>query len=135
MTGFGCLIGAAFTGWFVVFVFRTLFGIGGFRGLARSGLPARGILLKVNSLATMQPGSNPPVERRQVVIDVEVPGQAPYVVTTQAFIPTNLRNDVMPGATVELRVDKKDPSAIAIVGPGSGFAVTGLVTAPPQGTP
>jgi Cu/Ag efflux pump CusA len=70
------------------------------------------------------------VESRQVVLDVEIPGQAPYEVTTNVLVPLNLRADVMPGATVELRVDPKNNRTIAIVGPGSGFQVMGLLTQP-----
>ncbi len=107
----------------------------GMSGLMKKGLPARGILLQVSSLATRVPNSNPRVERRQVTLDVEVPGQPPYEVSTQVLVLANLRADVMPGATVELRVDPKNKKNLAIVGPGSGFAVTGLVTQPPQGKP
>jgi hypothetical protein len=119
---------------FIVFILIAA-SRGGVSGLMKKGLPARGILLQVSSLATRVPNSTPRVERRQVTIDVEVPGQAPYVVSAQVLVLANLRNDVMPGATVELRVDPKNKKNIAIVGPGSGFAVTGLVTQPPQGKP
>jgi hypothetical protein len=115
----------------ILFVVSSRSGVG---QLMKKGVPARGILLQVSSFATRVPNSNPRAERRQVTIDVEVPGQAPYVVSTMAVVLSTLRNDVMPGATVELRVDPKNKKNLAIVGPGSGFAVTGLVTQP-QGNP
>ena len=132
MSFFGC----ATVFIFVVWVFIKLIGGTSYGSLANKGIPARGILLQVNWMATRVPGmsNGVRVERRDVLIDVEIPGQAPYQVRAQAYVPINLRSDVMPGATVELRVDAKDKSAIAIVGPGSGFAVTGLVTSPNPGT-
>lgn len=129
-------VGCAAVFGFVVWVFIKLISGTSYGTLANKGVPARGILLQVNWMATRVPGmsNGVRVERRDVLIDVEIPGQAPYQVRAQAYVPINLRSDVMPGATVELRVDKKDKSAIAIVGPGSGFAVTGLVTSPNPGT-
>src|ERR1700752_3825294 len=77
-------------------------GFGGSLGLG--GTPARGILLAVASTGTRS-GTNQ--ESRRVTIDIEVPGQPPYEVTTVATFPTCLRGDVLPGATVELRVDPR----------------------------
>jgi hypothetical protein len=62
-------------------------------------------------------------ERRGVVIDVEIPGEPPYELTANPYIPKNLSRVVLPGATVELRVHPRDRSQIAIVGPGVGFAM------------
>lgn len=88
------------------------------------GTPARGILLAVAATGTKS-GTN--FESRQVTIDIEVPGQPPYEVRTLARFPTCLRADVLPGATVELRVHLKNRNApVSIVGPGVGFGVTQL---------
>ena len=95
----------------------------------RNGTPARGILLAVDSYSTKIEMPGPAVSRtgvlmpryvrRGVTTDVEVPGKPPYEVTTSVVIPTNLDRDVLPGASVELRVSG---NKIAIVGPGAGFA-------------
>lgn len=129
MESLACLVVSGIIVWIVVAASKA--SSTGFDGLSKNGIPARGILLQVSWQATRVTGGSVPVERREVLVDVEIPGQAPYEVRVQALIPTNLSSDVMPGATVELRVHAKNRNAVAIVGPGSGFAVTGLVTAPP----
>jgi len=92
-------------------------------GLVARGIPARGILLQVNPIGVRVPGSRArPCERRDVVIDVEIPGQPPYEIAASPIIPLNLVRDVLPGATVELRVHKRDRRRMAIVGPGVFFA-------------
>jgi hypothetical protein len=103
--------------------------------IARRGVPARGILLSVASRANSTVGL--PQRRfqlRDVVIEVEVPGQEPYEVSATPYIPTNLVRDVLPGATVELRVDPKNPNQIVIVGPGVGFNASLLNATSSQGT-
>jgi hypothetical protein len=94
--------------------------LAGYAGLAANGIPARGILLQVNPVATSLQGGQ--IKVRQVLVDVEVPGQAPYEVSVSAMMPTNLSADVIPGATMELRLHPKNRTTIAIVGPGVGFA-------------
>ena len=96
---------------------------GEFDRLSQTGLPARGILLQVAQTAS---GLGGPAlrrfQRRTVYIDIEVPGRAPYEVSASAWIPMNCVRDVLPGATVELRVDPKDPKKFVIIGPGVAFA-------------
>ena len=119
---------------FVVTMAIVLLGIAGnptarYKRLLRNGTPARGILLAVDSYSTKIETPGPKVSRagvllpryvrRGVTIDVEIPGRPPYEITTSVVIPTNLDRDVLPGATVELRVSGNN---IAIVGPGAGFA-------------
>ncbi len=99
---------------------------GGYDGLIRRGLPARGILLAVAPRGTKTGTPQRRFEQRMVTIDVEIPGRQPYVIDAQPYIPINLVRDVLPGATVELRVDRRNPARIAIVGPGAGFAVAQL---------
>ena len=115
-----------------------------FDRLVANGVPARGILLEVSSISTTLPGSqrqlptsagSQPVavrrfESRFVTMDVEIPGQAPYIVQMSPMIPANMSRDILPGATVELRLDPKRPNLIAIVGPGAAFAVAQLNAAP-----
>lgn len=101
----------------------------GYQKLLSNGLPARGILLSVANRSYGSVGVGMfKFQQRTVTIDVEVGGQAPYEVMVNALIPLNLVRDVLPGATVELRVDPNDPSNIAIVGPGVGFNAATLMT-------
>lgn len=97
--------------------------------LLQKGLPARGILLAVQSMPAGSIGVGlQKLQQRVCVMDVEIPGRAPYEITVTALIPLNLVRDVLPGATVELRVDARDPNNIAIVGPGVGFNPALLIT-------
>lgn len=118
-------IGVIFVGiiiWAIVAAFTT--GATGYDRLVAQGVPARGILLAVAPLGTRVPGGNRqrPFERRQMIVDVEVPGQPPYEINVSPQVPLNLARDLLPGATVELRVDRRNPNNIAIVGPGAFFA-------------
>jgi hypothetical protein len=97
--------------------------------LLNNGIPARGILLMVASTGTKMGTPARRYEVRQVRIDIEIPGREPYEVNATPAIPINLVRDVLPGATVELRVDPRNPSNIAIVGPGTGFVQQALRTA------
>lgn len=99
--------------------------------LLKSGLPGRGILLQVSPNSTRVAGTRPSV-RRDVLIDVEVAGQAPFELRTSLYIPQALDRDVLPGATLEIRVDPKNHKKIAIVGPGA-FIATLPTTTDPQG--
>lgn len=101
------------------------------KGPLSGGVPGRGILLVVAPTATRQLVGGQPYEVRQMTLDVEVPGKPPYEVSCSPLYPANLSGDMLPGATVELRVDPKNPQSIAIVGPGVGFAAAGLLTTPP----
>ena len=101
---------------------------GGYDGLVARGVPARGILLQVASTGMKVGSVSRRFELRQVYIDVEVPGREPYETNAQAVIPLNLVRDVLPGATVELRVDPKNPANMAIIGPGTGFVQQALRT-------
>ena len=102
-------------------------GNGQYNRLARSGTPARGILLAVASM----PGTSVGVglnklQTRQVTIDIEIPGQPPYELETTLLIPLNLVRDVLPGATVEIRVGSRNQ--VVVVGPGVGFNANTLMT-------
>lgn len=109
-----------------------------FDRVRQSGKPALGIILRIEALGTTTTGTptrfsgmtasgswtwlSKSVHRRNARIDVEIPGQPPYEVTTGLLMPLNMSSDVLPGSSVELRIDPKDPKKIIVVGPGSGFA-------------
>jgi len=134
------VVGSAAVGAVIVFVVvflvwalikgaTTSVGGGQYDSLVRNGLPARGILLTVSPTGTKVGTPQRRFETRYVYIDIEIPGRAPYETNANAVIPLNLVRDVLPGATVELRVDPKNPSSIAIIGPGTGFVQQALRTA------
>jgi len=100
--------------------------------LVASGFRGRGILLQVSSQPTNTVGTRPRrFQLRQVRIDIELPGKPPYVIDATPYIPTNLVRDVLPGATVEIRVSRTDRNKIAIIGPGVGFAGAAQLMAVP----
>ncbi len=102
---------------------------GGYNRLAARGVSGRGILLSVSNTSMGSVGTGMyKLQQRAVTIDIELPGQAPYQATVTALIPLNLVRDVLPGATVEVRVDPSNPNNIAIVGPGVGFNANTLMT-------
>lgn len=101
----------------------------GYDSLLARGVPARGILLWVAPTGTKSGTVARRFETRQVQIDIEIPGREPYETNANPLIPINFVRDVLPGATVELRVDPSNPSNIIIVGPGTGFVQQALRTA------
>jgi hypothetical protein len=112
----------------VLFVIFAIVGArskgGSYDQLMAKGIPARGILIQVDKIGTRAPNTRGrPFELRGCTIDVEIPGQEPYQVIGQPLIPLFLSRDVLPGATVELRVHPTDKTKIAIVGPGVGFNI------------
>ena len=109
-------------------VAKAMPGLSGYAGLAANGVPARGILLEVSSVATSLLGGQ--IKVRQVLVDVEVPGRPPFEVRVSAMMPANLSADVIPGATMELRIHPKDNTKLAIIGPGVGFAGASRLGAP-----
>ncbi len=108
-----------------------------FDRIRAKGRPALGIVLAIDAIGTTLQGSatrfsgqtangsstylRNSVHRKNARIDVEIPGQPPYQVTTSVLMPLNMAGDVLPGSTVELRVDPARPKLIVIVGPGAGF--------------
>ncbi len=114
--------------------------------LSASGLVARGILLEVGPapVVTSESSTRPNFRRRRIRIDVELPGQPPYELNTSIAFPSNMARAVLPGATVEVRVDPKNRAKLIIVGPGANLsanffnpslpapASTGLTLPPPK---
>jgi hypothetical protein len=120
---------------FVAVILSAAVGAAEYERLVATGIAARGILLRVDATGSSVPGRGPrPYQRRGVTIDVEIPGRPPYEVTAQTLIPLNLVRDVLPGATVELRVHATDRQKIAIVGPGVGFSPVLAIQQAPRPT-
>jgi hypothetical protein len=95
--------------------------------LLQGGIPARGILLRVGSQLSAQGTAQQGFyEVRAVQIDVQVAGNAPYQCDCSLYVPANMRRLVLPGATVELRVDPNGPGNIALFGPGVGLSAVGF---------
>jgi len=134
-------VAGLFVGFIIMAVLiAVLSGVGNpasaYDALLRNGTPARGILLRVASTPSGRGGSmQRRFQLRSVVIDVEIPGREPFVVSVTPWIPMNLVRDVLPGATVELRVDPSRPDRIAIVGPGVGFTGLAQLLPPPPPPP
>lgn len=98
-----------------------LFG-GGVYALASNGMPARGIMLSVSATGRRTSSSGQRYEIRSARVDVEAPGQPPYEIRTDVYIPSNLVRDVLPGSTMELRIDPSNPGSVLVIGPDVGFA-------------
>jgi hypothetical protein len=90
--------------------------------LLDNGVVARGILLKVSAQrsakGTLAAGI---YEVRFVTIDVEIPGRAPYQTDCSISVPARLCRLIVPGATLELRVNPNDRNGIAVFGPSVGL--------------
>ena len=96
---------------------------------------ARGIVLSV----APQPSSTGGVgqgryQMRTVRIDVEIDGQRPFEITTLAQIPARFVEDVLPGATIAIRVNPKATSQIQVVGPGMAVPAFALTQQPRKGS-
>lgn len=135
---FGCVFFVIIAVAVVFFIANASTPSSDFDRLVATGIPAIGVLLQVSARPTMTTTAGlRRFQQRSITVDVEIPGHPPYVVSLGAWIPGNLVRDVLPGATVELRVDPKNRNKIMIVGPGVGFAGTSLVggQAGPMSTP
>lgn len=141
MGGFVCLAVAAFVVWVIVAVVRNSTAN---TKLMKTGLIARGILLRVDIPLTRwsAEGVRPTFRQFRLNIDVELPGQPPYEIDQLVSFPTNMGKLILPGSTVELRVDPKNRKNVLIVGPGVNLAAgffnpalqggSGLVVPPPK---
>ena len=94
-------------------------------GLLTRGVFAHGLVLRADSTATERTFGGQRFELRALTLDVEVPGEAPYVVSVTPMIPRIC--EVLPGSSLDLRVDRKNRQNIAIVGPAgaSGWIAAG----------
>ena len=69
-------------------------------------------------------------ERRTMTLDIEIPGRAPYVVSGQFLIPRG-QCEAIPGSSLEVAVDRSNPSQLAVLGPG-GFTGPWMRLGPPN---
>jgi hypothetical protein len=118
---------------FLVLVFAVRAGQGGGRGaLLARGLPARGLILSADRTATDASYGGQRFEVRSLVLDVEIPGRAPYEVSLSTMIPRIC--EALPGATLDLRVDPAKPNNLAIVGPAGSSQWLGAAVGIPGQT-
>ncbi|MFI5296930.1 MAG: hypothetical protein ACHREM_02440 [Polyangiales bacterium] len=101
-----------------------------------TGVPASGLILSASKFSTRLAFNGQVFDTRAVVLDVEVPGAAPYEVSVTPLIPRFC--EVLPGASLELRVDPTDPKNLLVVGPAGSSAWIGaapwLAVQQPLGT-
>lgn len=97
--------------------------------LLSGGTPARGIMLAVASTGTRTTYYGQRCEVRQARVDIEVRGVAPFELQTNVYIPSNLVRDVLPGSTMELRINPSNYAMVLVVGPDVGYAQGAVRTA------
>jgi hypothetical protein len=94
--------------------------------LLRGGLQARGLIVSAASTGTSTSYNGQRYQVRNVVLDVEVPGRAPYEVSLAPMFPRLC--EPFPGSVLDLRVDRRDPNNVAVVGPaGSSLWIDATV--------
>ncbi len=129
------IVGAVFS--FVVFVFIfVIFAVvksvnaSGRNRLAQSGLRGRALILSSSQIVTNTRVGMQRFEQRQMTIEVEVQGVAPYVIQGSFLVPRGMV-EAIPGSSLEIAVDRSNPSAVVVLGPG-GFTGPWLNSGPPQ---
>jgi hypothetical protein len=98
--------------------------------LAQSGLRGRGLVLASSQTATNTRVGFQRFEQRQMTLEIEVQGVQPYVIQGIFMVPRGLV-DAIPGSSLEIAVDRSNPSSVVVLGPG-GFTGPWLNTGPPQ---
>jgi hypothetical protein len=91
--------------------------------------PARAILLTVAITGTRTRHRGQRFEVRRCKIDIEPVGYAPYEISANVYIPSTLVRDVLPGSTMEVRVDAANLNQVLVIGPDVGFAQGSVRTA------
>ncbi|MEO8903798.1 MAG: hypothetical protein ABI488_15940 [Polyangiaceae bacterium] len=117
---------------FIVVVFLIVRG-GSRRGilaLEANGLPARGLVLACARVSTGCTIKGRRFEAFSMTLDVEPYGAASYVCTGSYLVPRGLVETV-PGASLELMVDRKNKNQLLVIGPG-GFSGPWLRAQPPN---
>jgi hypothetical protein len=88
---------------------------------------ARGLVLSADATSQSVQWNGQSCEQRDTMLDVEIPGQEPYVVRATLRFQRGLVR-VAPGDALDLNIDPNDPSRIVVLGPG-GFTGPWLRTA------
>jgi hypothetical protein len=104
---------------------------GGVLALETNGMRARGLVLSCSQVSLGgSTVSGRRFEKRTMTLDIEVPGSEPYVITGDFLIPRGMVETV-PGASLDLAVDRKNKNQIAVLGPG-GFSGPWIRVGPPS---
>lgn len=98
--------------------------------LTQSGLRGRGLILSSSQMATNTRVGMQRFEQRQMTLEIEVQGVAPYVIQGVFLVPRGMV-DAIPGSSLEIAVDRSNPSSVIVLGPG-GFTGPWLNSGPPQ---
>ena len=98
--------------------------------LARRGIRGRGLVLSAFQMSNGVTLGGRRFERKQMTLDVEIPGRPPYLVNGQFLVPRG-QVEAIPGSSLEVAVDPSNPSQIAVLGPG-GFTGPWLNLGPPN---
>jgi hypothetical protein len=132
MTGF-----VIFALFIFVFVLISRFSSSGTRSATQlantssgAGVHARGLVLSASQQSKGTRSGGLRYEQRQMTIEVEIPGEAPYVTTGYFLAPRGVV-EAIPGSSLELMVDRSNPSNLVILGPG-GFTGPWLRSGPPR---
>ena len=102
----------------------------GVLALEKTGLPARGLVLACDRVSTGQTINGRRFEVFTMTLDVEPYGAAPYVCTGSYLVPRG-QVETVPGASLELMVDRKNKNQLLVIGPG-GFSGPWLRVGPPN---
>jgi hypothetical protein len=98
--------------------------------LARKGIRGRGLVLSAFQMSNGVTLGGRRFERKQMTLDVEIPGRPPYQINGQFLVPRG-QVEAIPGSSLEVAVDPSNPSQIAVLGPG-GFTGPWLNLGPPN---
>ncbi|MEO7036275.1 MAG: hypothetical protein ABI548_20185 [Polyangiaceae bacterium] len=102
----------------------------GILALETNGLPARGLVLACDRVSTGRTINGRRFETFSMTLDVEPYGAAPYVCTGSYLVPRG-QVETVPGASLELMVDRKNKNQLLVIGPG-GFSGPWLRAQPPN---
>jgi hypothetical protein len=91
---------------------------------------ARGLVLAASKQSTGTTNGGQRYEQRYMTIEVEIPGETPYVTRGSFLLPRGLV-DGIPGSSLELSVDRSNPSYVSVLGPG-GFTGPWIQSGPPR---
>ncbi len=117
-----------------VVIFLIIKGAAGAKGalaLETNGLPARGLVLACDRVSMGRTINGRRFELFTMTLDVELYGAGePYVCTGNYLVPRG-QVETVPGASLELMVDRKNRNQLLVIGPG-GFSGPWLRVGPPN---